>query len=265
MKFKQVNYMGFRLFSIILILSISSFANTSVSNIDGSQLLNLAGKQRMLSQRIAKDYIYIGKNIARTKANRQLKESLNGFLMAHRKLISSINDEEVKNLLTFVELSSNELKDIASKKFNLDNAQLILDLSESMLEGSQYVFDSLQTSLKIKKSLAIDNSTKQRMLSQRIAKYYISYQSGIKDENTVTMMRDTVKQFSENLDILIKNPANTPQITKKLLKIEKLWKIVYKFYNNIEKGGLPLIVFSTTDKITSKMDEVTKLYLMSHK
>ncbi len=265
MKFKQVNYMGFRLFSIILILSISSFANTSVSNIDGSQLLNLAGKQRMLSQRIAKDYIYIGKNIARTKANRQLKESLNGFLMAHRKLISSINDEEVKNLLTFVELSSNELKDIASKKFNLDNAQLILDLSESMLEGSQYVFDSLQTSLKIKKSLAIDNSTKQRMLSQRIAKYYISYQSGIKDENTVTMMRDTVKQFSENLDILIKNPANTPQITKKLLKIEKLWKIVYKFYNNIEKGGLPLIVFSTTDKITSKMDEITKLYLMSHK
>ncbi len=266
MRSKKVNYNGVRLFGIMLLLCVSSFANTSATtNITGSQLLNLAGKQRMLSQRIAKDYLYIGKNIAKTKANRQLKESMNGFLLAHRKLISSINDEEVKNLLTFVELSSNEFKDIASKKFNLDNAQLILDLSESMLEGSQYVFDSLQTSFKIKKSIVIDRSTKQRMLSQRIAKYYISYQSGIKDENTVKMMRDTVKQFSENLDILIKNPSNTAQITKKLVKIEKLWKIVHKFYNNIEKGGLPLIVFNTTDNITSKMDEITKLYLMSNK
>ena len=255
-----------RVINIILVLSIGSFANTSnATNITESQLLNLAGKQRMLSQRIAKDYLYIGKHIATTKANKQLKESINGFLFAHRKLISSIHDEEVKNLLDFVELSSNEFNDIASKKFTLDNAQLILDLSESMLEGSQYVFNSLENSFKVKKSIIIDRSTKQRMLSQRIAKYYISYQSGIKDKNTVTMMKDTVNQFSKNLAILMKNPSNTPQINKKLEKINRLWKIVHKFYNNIEKGGLPLIVFNTTDNITSKMDEVTKLYLMSHK
>lgn len=264
MRLKKIIYKGS--IALVLLLSTGAFATTGDStNINGTQLLNLAGKQRMLSQRIAKDYIYIGNNIAKTKASRQLKESLNGFLMAHRKLISSIQDEEVINLLKFVALSSNELKEISSKKFNIDNAQLILDLSESMLEGSQYVFDSLQNALKIKKSIAIDSSTKQRMLSQRIAKYYISYQSGIQDKNTVTMMRNTVKQFSENLEVLLKNPANTPKITKKLLKIEKLWKIVYKFYNNIEKGGLPLIVFSTTDKITSKMDEITKLYLMNSK
>jgi len=265
---KKVNNELIKLFSALWLLSVGSFANTAsttTTNITGSQLLNLAGKQRMLSQRIAKDYLYIGKNISKTKANRQLKESMNSFLLAHRKLISSIQDEEIKNLLDFVGLSSKEFKDITSKKFNLDNAQLILDLSESMLEGSQYVVDSLQNSLSIKKSTIIDRSTKQRMLSQRIAKYYISYQSGIKDKNTVLLMKRTVNQFSKNLEILIKNPSNTPQITKKLEKVEKLWKIVSKFYNNIEKGGLPIIVFNTTDNITSKMDEVTKLYLINNK
>ncbi|MCK5853999.1 MAG: type IV pili methyl-accepting chemotaxis transducer N-terminal domain-containing protein [Sulfurovaceae bacterium] len=262
MKFKQVNHRGVIVMAMIISLSTSSFAKT---NITDSQLINLAGKQRMLSQRIAKDYLYIGKNIATTKASKQLKESMNTFLLAHRKLQSSVQDEEVRNLLAFVELSSDDFKDIASQKFTLDNAQLILDLSESMLEGSQYVFASLQNSFKLKESSLIDKSTQQRMLSQRIAKYYISYQSGIKDKNSVKMMRETVKQFSINLEILMKNPSNTPKITKKLVKIEKLWKIVHKFYNNIEKGGLPLIVFNTTDNITKKMDEITKMYLMSHK
>lgn len=242
----------------ILLLPIASFANIS-----NSELINIAGKQRMLSQRIAKDYLYIGKKIATSKANRQLKKSMEDFLSAHKKLLLSINNPEIKNLLDFVELSSSDFKDIASKEFDLDNAQLILDLSESMLEGSQYVFDSLQKKFKIKESKIIGKSTKQRMLSQRIAKYYISYQSGIKDKNTVDMMKETVKQFSENLDILMKNATNTPQINRKLAEIEKLWNIVHKFYNNIEKGGLPLIVFNTTDNITTKMDEVTSMYLSS--
>ena len=265
MQLKKVNYIWLSVSTILLLSTSLSAKETNKSNITDSQLLNLAGKQRMLSQRIAKDYLYIGKNIAKTKSSSQLKESMNSFLLAHGKLLSSIQDEEVKNLLAFVELSSTDFKDIVSQKFTLDNAQLILDLSESMLEGSQYVFDSLQNSFKINESIVIDKSTKQRMLSQRIAKYYISYQSGIKDKNSVEMMRATVKQFSHNLDFLMKNPSNTPEISKKLIKIEKLWKIVHKFYNNIEKGGLPLIVFNTTDNITKKMDEVTKMYLLRHK
>ena len=103
------------------------------------------------------------------------------------------------------------------------------------------------------------------MLAQRIAKYYIAYQSGIKDENTVNSMKSTIKQFSENLDMLLKNRHNNSKINKKLRDIDKLWKIVHKFYDNIEKGGLPLIVFNTTDKITKKMDEVTKLYIQKDK
>jgi hypothetical protein len=250
---------------MVVVAFISMTPTLSLANINDSELLNIAGKQRMLSQRIAKDYLYMGKNIATSKASRQLKKSMDDFLAAHKKILVSINDPEIKNLLDFVELSSSDFEEIASKEFDLDNAQLILDLSESMLEGSQYVFDSLQSSFKIKESKIIGKSAKQRMLSQRIAKYYISYQSGIKDKNTVDMMKETVKQFSENLTILMKNRGNTPQINRKLAEIEKLWNIVHKFYNNIEKGGLPLIVFNTTDNITKKMDEITKMYLSSSK
>ncbi len=228
------------------------------------KLLDIAGKQRMLSQRLAKDYLYIGKKVAVSKADKQLKTSLGEFLSAHKKLLSSINDPEIQNLLTFVQMSYDEFKDLLNKPFDLDNAQLALDLSESILEGSQYVVDSLKSKTQQKESDIINISGEQRMLAQRIAKYYIAYQAGIKDKNTVEQMKDAVKTFSLNHQKLMNNPTNSATINQKLNEIDKLWKIVYKFYLKIEKGGLPFIVFTTTDDITKKMDEITRLYVIQY-
>jgi len=249
--------------SLLLLSNMLVAIENSATNI--SKLIDIAGKQRMLSQRIAKDYLYVGKRVATSKAKKQLTLSLAEFLKIHNELGSLITDPEIHNLLDFVSLSLDDLKSVSSKKFNLDNAQLILDLSESMLEGNQYIVDSLKEKYKIKNFDLLEKTAKQRMLSQRIAKYYIAYQSGIKDENTVNSMKETVKQFSKNLNLLLKNKKNMLKLNNKLKEIEKLWKIVHKFYNNIEKGGLPLIVFNTTDKITKKMDEVTKIYINSTK
>jgi hypothetical protein len=229
------------------------------------QLIDVAGRQRMLSQRIAKDYLYAGKKIAPSKANKQLKVALTELLSAHKVLVESINDPEIKNLLAFVEMSSEDFTSTSNEPFSLDNAQLILDLSESMLEGSQYVVNSLKDLVKVSESKIVGQSGKQRMLAQRIAKYYIAYQAGIKDKNTIDQMKNAVKTFSESHEALMKNQANTPEINRKLNEIDRLWKIVYKFYLNIEKGGLPLIVFNTTDNITKKMNEVTKLYVELYK
>jgi len=258
--YKLIKKIGIIIFSF-LVLSSNSFAETKTTPISDIELINITAKQKMLSQRIAKDYLYLGKKIAVSKASRQLKKSLNEFLETHKKLVQYIKDPEIKNLLDFVSLSSDDLKNRVNEAFSMDNAQLILDLSESMLEGNQYIVDSLKKSKKLKGVSIIGVVSQQRMLSQRIAKYYIAYQLGIKDKNSVSSMHETVKQFNDNLKILMKNSSNTPQINQKLTKINKLWRIVYKFYNNIEKGGLPLIVFNTTDNITREMDEVTNMFI----
>jgi len=229
------------------------------------KLIDVAGKQRMLSQRIAKDYLYIGKKVAVSKAQKQLKTSLDELVTSHKVLVDSINDPEIQNLLSFVELSIEDFKTTANEPFNLDNAQLIIDLSESMLEGSQYVVDSLKEKVEVKESAIVGKAGKQRMLAQRIAKYYIAYQAGIKDKNTIDQMKAAVADFSATHKELMENPNNTPEINRKLHEIDRLWKIVYKFYLNIEKGGLPLIVFNTTDDITKKMNRITQLYVELYK
>ena len=247
------------------VLAEEAASTNAVVISDTVKLIDIAGKQRMLSQRIAKDYLYAGNKIAPAKANKQLKKSLEELQNAHKILVESINDPEIKNLLAFVEMSTEDFSATANDEFNIDNAQLVIDLSESMLEGSQYVVDSLKLTVTIKESVIVGQSGKQRMLAQRIAKYYIAYQSGIKDKNTVDQMKEAVKLFTESHEALMANPANTPEINRNLNQIDRLWKIVYKFYLNIEKGGLPLIVFNTTDNITKKMNTITGLYVELYK
>jgi len=239
----------------------SGSAVTKAALKDIVKLIDVAGKQRMLSQRIAKDYLYVGRKVAVSKASKQLKASLKEMSDTHQILVNSINDPEIKNLLSFVELSIEDFKATANEPFNLDNAQLIIDLSESMLEGSQYVVDSLKEKVKVQESKIVGKAGKQRMLAQRIAKYYIAYQAGIKDKNTIDQMKAAVAAFSQAHKALMANPTNTPEINRRLNDIDRLWKIVYKFYLNIEKGGLPLIVFNTTDDITTKMNKITALYV----
>jgi len=260
---------------LVIATGVSLFAEESatVSNTaqpaqsvqkDIVKLIDIAGKQRMLSQRIAKDYLYIGRKVALTKAKKQLASALDEMTRIHEHLKRSINDPEIQNLLSFVELSIEDFKATANEPYSLDNAQLIIDLSESMLEGSQYVVNSLKEKVNLNESKIVGMSGKQRMLAQRIAKYYIAYQQGIQDKNTVDQMKAAVSEFSKVHETLMSNKDNSPQINRELNGIDRLWKIVYKFYLNIEKGGLPLIVFNTTDDITERMNNITELYVRQY-
>jgi nitrate/nitrite-specific signal transduction histidine kinase len=245
----------------VLLCTIATLYAAPQKGDDIVKLINIAGKQRMLSQRIAKDYLYIGKGIAVDKASKQLKKSLEEFERGGKILSESINDPEIKNLLAFVDMSLGELKSELKKPFTLDNAQLVLDLSESMLEGSQYIVSSLKEKYHKRESDIVAKSGRQRMLAQRIAKYYIAYQVGIKDKNTVEQTKRAVEEFGKSHQILMKNKENTPEINRELKEVDRLWNVVYKFYINIKKGGLPLIVYNTTDDITGRMDNVTNLYV----
>ncbi len=196
-----------------------------------------------VSERITKDYLYAGNKVGVRQTQREMKSALQTFEEKFKILNESINDEKNKNLLVFMEMSFEELRDLVKQPYSLDNAQIALDLSATILEGARFIANG------IKKSI---NHTDKNMVNgmrayfEAIATYYMAYQAGVKDDNTIRLMKETVKAAGDAIDTAAKDPRNTVAMNQRMNKVQRLWGVVYKFYLDIDKGGLPFIVYKTS-------------------
>jgi hypothetical protein len=246
------------LHSVIAVVSL--LVSTQLYAVDPSELVNIAGQQRMLSQKIVKAYFFQGERVRTRKARKQMKEGVTLFRKNHKVMLLEISDPTVKQLLDFVGATMDELEGVAQQKYSKGNAAQMLALSDSLLEVSQSIVEKVEAILNRQQAIIVSEAGRQRMLSQRIAKYYIAYQAGFKDQEIVTQLNEAVKQFDVTQAKLLKSSQNTAEITKELERVQGLWVVVRAFFLDIEKGGLPVTVFSTCDSILKHMHKVTLLY-----
>ena len=248
-------------YSVISIIFLALLTQGAWAAKSTAELINIAGMQRMLSQKIAKAYFFYGKGVRPSKTKKQLLDSIKLFNKNHQIIQSNVSDNNVQDMLMFIEMSKDELLPLAKQPFNKDNGSLMLDYSETLLEGSNDIVKRIEATTKSKTDKIVNLAGRQRMLTQRIAKFYIAYQSGFKDINTANQLKQSIKEFEDAHIILINNKTNTTQISNELNKVAKLWNIVSKFYKEVERGGLPVIVLSSTDKIMTSMNNVTGMYV----
>ena len=235
-------------------------ASQAIASDNDSDLINKAGMQRMLSQQIAKSYFYIGQGI-KVKSNRvQLNEARNNFRKNLAELRAKVKNDAIQEVLSFVDFAFTEFDDLVSQPYSKKNAALVLDLSETLLETSHDIVLKLEDLSRTKKARIVNISGRQRMLAQRIAKYYIAYQAGFKDSNSVYQLEEAVKEFENNLSLLRADKRNTKRITFLLNKTANQWKVVKRFFLGIRSGGIPVMVLLATDSITKMAVEITDLY-----
>ncbi len=246
---------------LLTLLTILGLPMTSHAETDAlSAAINKAGKQRMLSQRIAKSYFFLNEDVRPDKAREQLNASLAMFEQHHNELKSEIQDQEIQELFAFIDIALAEYSGLVSKPYDKSSGTEVLDLSETLLEVCQSVVAKLEQASKLKKAKLVNIAGRQRMLSQRIAKYYIAYQAGFRDPNSVEQLKKAVSEFETALNILVNSSQNTPKIATSLEKVDSLWRVVRKFFMDQVRGGLPVTVFATTDSIMKEMNLITNMY-----
>ncbi len=239
---------------VAMTMSLSAVETENVNvktDVSMLKMFKVAMSSRVMIQQVAKAYLYVGNDIATTKAEKELTKSLKQFDAKLKKLNDSINDPKTKNLLLFIESNREDIGDLLKEPYSLENAQEIIDLAEAISEGSF----SIAKTFEKKKGGTKLGFKGQRYHVIQIAKYYIAYKSGIKDKNTVKHMKQSVNAFQKGLELMKAYPENTPDMNRLVNKIEKGWKIVHQFYLDIEDGDLPLIVYDTSKKIEKKMQK----------
>ena len=220
-----------------------------------------AMRSRVFIQKVAKDYLYAGNDIATTEAQKEMKIALKKFEAQQKILSGAFTDPKTKNLLMFIQMNVDEIKSVLKKPYSLDNAQEVIDLAEAISEGEKKI------AMELRKKLSKNYPTGkgQRYLINQIAKYYMAYQAGIKDKNTIRQMHKAVKRFDELMKEMKAYPGNTVKMNQILNRMDKLWTIVKQFYLDIEEGGLPLIVYQTTSKLDKEQVKYAKELLKNLK
>lgn len=209
--------------------------------------LEAAENIKYLSQELTKAYFYKELEIRVVQAKRDIEEGMATLDSAIETLNSDVTDEETQGVLTFIVFARDEMKSTITQPYSEENGAMMLDFSESLLEGATLIGQKLFQKNDIEQAGLVTVKQMKFML-ERINKYYIAHKAGFKDYNNVVQLEKAIAGFEANLKKVnaYSYPASLRPSTE---KINKFWPIAKGFYLGIEKGSLPIIVMSSTNNL----------------
>ncbi len=229
-------------------------------------VINLAGRQRMLTQKMSKEIVLIALGFDVESNLKLLKATSSLFdrtLNALRDGSNELRLPATKNLSIIEELDKvkvlwfpfyNETKKILStKKVTSDQIDIIANSNIPLLQQMDkcvwlYEAESGKAGVAHDSSLAsaINLSGRQRMLSQKMTKEYMLIAYDYKMSENQLLLRQTYSLFDHTLKGLINGDimlnlkkSEKPHIRKQLLKVKALWQ---EFKPTLAEGADTVVV-----------------------
>ncbi|MGZ3238901.1 MAG: type IV pili methyl-accepting chemotaxis transducer N-terminal domain-containing protein [Burkholderiaceae bacterium] len=246
--------------------SLLSMGNPFAQVININDAINKSGRQRMLSQRLAKCYFQIGQSIDTEHSKAILDASLALFdrQLVELKVFAPTQDN--KAVLGNLEKAWISYKDVlVGRAPNKQDAKSILAINEDVLAMAQASTVQLEKFSGTTTGKLVNIAGRQRMLSQRMAKFYQAENWGVASPDTMDKLLAARKEFVDALNILATAPNNTQDIRDEI----ELGKTQWVFFDNalsnsVSKTGNKKVmatnVATTSERILEVMDKVTGLY-----
>ena len=241
----------------IFILTMSSVSYAEITTI--SSAINKAGRQRMLTQRMVKAYSMVGINVQAEIARQQLEGAIKLFDTQLAELKAFAPSDKIRDSLDKVDKLWLPFKETLKLPNSRKNVEILLLTNDDLLRAAHQVVLHLQDASGTSFGKLVNISGRQRMLSQRMGKFYMLRAWGFDGPEILAEAEKAKNEFKDALAVLISAPENTPELKKELQVAEKQWKLL-KHGLERDKKLIPLIVAMTSEKVLVKMNEITGMY-----
>lgn len=225
--------------------------------------INMAGRQRMLSQRITQSYILMGIQPESVRHQQVFERCMTEFANNLKQLDDFAAADPVDADLKKVKAEWETFSGIASRPVDKKNAADLFERSNIILPlANQYVM-ALQKLAGTTSAELVNISGRQRMLSQRMAKNYLAQYWGVAGVDGLKLLYEDLAEFENMLDFLLASELNTPEINRNLLKTRGHLKFVVRGFDgdmSISGSRLIFVISGTTDILLRNMDVITKQY-----
>ncbi|RHW75577.1 hypothetical protein D1094_12730 [Colwellia sp. RSH04] len=253
--------MNTKLLQLLILLFVSAIGNAQGQQLNLSESINKAGLQRMLSQRMAKNYILVSQNIGTEAARNELDESAAIFEENIFHLNASIQDSKSKESLKQLKNNWYVFRTFVLSEANKDKTEQIVKQSTALLKSAHDLVLSIEYTSRANSDHLVNLSGRQRMLSQRLAMLYYASNSGYKEKIFKQDMHKTARQFTQALDKLLTARENTPQINEALVEVANQWRFYQTKFDGTNEGNFsPKTIKVVTESLLKEMNSITKLY-----
>ncbi|MCX9156962.1 type IV pili methyl-accepting chemotaxis transducer N-terminal domain-containing protein [Niveibacterium sp. 24ML] len=233
-------------------------------SITGLEAINQAGRQRMLSQRMAKCYAQCMLGVRNDQAQSLLTASANRFedqLANLRRFTAAKERAEIAPTYDKLATLWGSYRAAVTAPPSASGLATIARLNEQVLATAHEGTVQLEKSQASSLGKLVNLAGRQRMLSQRMAKFYFFERNGLSSAETTAGLKKARADFVTAFAELKAAPENTAEIRTWLSLADMQWAF---FDEAIKQPGASREqdqhVAVTSENILDAMDKLTALY-----
>lgn len=245
----------------LVIAGLLNFCLPAWAKLSDAEAVNVSGLQRMLSQRIAKSYLMIGQKVSVLEAQKQRQASVELFdknLLALKEYAPTTDISKGLNNVEGVWLGYKKRVLTPPQR---DNALTVIRQSDEVLKLSEVVVKLIQDYSKVSGAKLVNVSGRQRMLSQRIGKLYLTKSWGLQYDGLDQDLQTAINDYDNALQMLSTSEVNTGEISEGLTQVQRIWKFSKAgFALSNDNLYVPTAICNTTENLLKHMQVITKQY-----